>query len=132
MLCYLLMKENILGVEFRDRSLVEEEVHLCEEEQGLFLDKEDEEEERLTVSVMNYLESSYQHDDVLKEEPNEASRTYIFKYDNFCMIFRTTREEVGQSSGTIMNIVEYDEEVKGQHLDLVLIYFAGEIRMFEY
>jgi hypothetical protein len=101
----LLKKEKLRGVEFRQRSLTEEEVHFCEPEQGGILG-EDEEEERHVESLMNYLGSSDQHEDVLTEEENEASKPYVFKSDNLCMIAGCAREEVGQSSGTVIKTVE--------------------------
>jgi len=51
-------KKELRGVEFIQRSLTEEEVHLCEPKQGDIPGEMDEEYERLTASLMNYLKSS--------------------------------------------------------------------------
>jgi hypothetical protein len=63
-LSVFLKKEKLKGVEFGKRSLAEERFHFCEPEYGGILG-EDEEEERPIGSLMNYLGSSYQHEDVL-------------------------------------------------------------------
>jgi len=81
------------------------EVHFCEPEQGGILG-EDEEEERHVESLMNYLGRSYQHKEVLKEESNEASKPYVFKYNILCMVTGCAKEEFGQSSGTIIKTVK--------------------------
>jgi len=49
------------------RPLTVEEFHFCEQKKGDILGEEDEDDERLITSLMNYLYSSYQHMDVIKE-----------------------------------------------------------------
>jgi hypothetical protein len=58
-----LKKEKLRGTEFRQRAVVEEEVHYCEPEKGSFLGEDDDGdvEGRLVESLMDYVESSYQH-----------------------------------------------------------------------
>jgi hypothetical protein len=68
----LLKEEKLGGIEFIHRSLEGGEVHLCELDQGSFLDEKDEEEEKHVDILMNYLESLDRQEDVLKQEPNEA------------------------------------------------------------
>jgi hypothetical protein len=106
-------KEKLRGVEFRKRSLAEEGVHLCEPEQGLFLDEDDEKVERPIESLMGYVESSDQHEDVLTEEANEAKEPYVFKYDILCM-FAGTEEREGRQ---IHNSVIEKEETTLSHED---------------
>jgi hypothetical protein len=56
---------------------------------------------RLTASLMNYLESSDQHKDVLVEKSKEAREPYVFKTDNLCMIAGD-----GKSSIIVMKMKE--------------------------
>jgi Lon protease-like protein len=52
----------------------------------LFLGEEDEDiDERLTASLMDYVESPDQHKDVMIEISNEAREPYVFS-ENLCMI----------------------------------------------
>jgi hypothetical protein len=97
----LLKKEKFGGAEFRKMSVAEEGVHFCEPEQGDILGEDDMGEDRITTSLMDYVESSNQHEDVLTEEPIEDREPYVFKYDDLCMTVGCEREEARQSFGTI-------------------------------
>jgi hypothetical protein len=88
-----LKKEKLRGADFRHRSLEEEGVHLCEPEQGYILGDDDMGDERLTTSLMDYVEISDQHEDVMREEPIEAREPYVFKYDYLCMNGGCERED---------------------------------------
>jgi hypothetical protein len=79
-------KKELRGVEFIQRSLTEEEVHLCEPEQGDIPGEKDEEYERLTASLMNYLKSSDQHEDVLIEASYEVIKSCVLKTDHLCLV----------------------------------------------
>jgi hypothetical protein len=95
-----IQKEKLRGVEFKQSSLTEEEVHYCEPEQGDILGEDDVERrpiesltdslgieyERLARSLMNSLESSYYHVDVLVKEENKSSKPYVFVTNNLCVI----------------------------------------------
>jgi hypothetical protein len=81
----LLKKEKFRGAEFRKMSVAEEGVHFCEPEQGDILGEDDMGEDRIATSLMDYVESSNQHEDVLTEEPIEDREAYVFKYDDLCM-----------------------------------------------
>jgi hypothetical protein len=43
-------------------------------------------DERSDKSLMDYVESSKQHEDVLKEESTEVREPYVFELDILCMI----------------------------------------------
>jgi hypothetical protein len=61
---------------------------VCELEQGSILGEGDGEDvdERSDKSLMDYVESSKQHEDVLKEESTEVREPYVFELDILCMI----------------------------------------------
>jgi hypothetical protein len=65
--------------------LTVEEFHFCEPKQGDILGEEDEDDERLITSLMNYLYSSYQHMDVIKEGLREDENPIFLKTDNLCV-----------------------------------------------
>ena len=94
-------KEKFGGAEFRKMSVAEEGVHFCEPEKGDILGEDDMAEDRITTCLMDYVESSNQHEDVLTEEPIEDREPYVFKYDDLCMTVGCETEEVRQSFGTI-------------------------------
>jgi len=80
----LLKKQKLIGVEFKDKPLAKEEVHFFEQEKGDILGEDDgEKHETLTASLMNYLDSSYQHINVMTKGLREAEKPNVFKTDNF-------------------------------------------------
>jgi ribosomal protein L29 len=105
-----MQKEKLRGAEFKQRPLTEEEVHYCEPKQGDIHGEEDEEEERLTTILMNYLERSYQHEDVLIEASDEAIEPYAFETDNLCIVAGYKNDGVGKSFRIVMRI-EKDERI---------------------
>lgn len=63
-------------------------MHLCELEQGDIVGEEDEEDERLIASLVNYCGSSDQHENVLTEKSNKAMEPCLFKSNNLCAVAR--------------------------------------------
>jgi hypothetical protein len=61
------------------------QIFYCEPEEGDILGEGYEEKERLAESLMNSLQSSYQHDDVLIEKLDEDSNPHIFFILTHCM-----------------------------------------------
>jgi hypothetical protein len=82
------------------------QVIYCEPEKGDILGEGYEENERLAGSLMNSLQSSYQHDDVLIEELDEATRPHSFYSDTLCVIAGNEKEETGLLVETVIK----DEE----------------------
>jgi len=82
-------------------SVAEERDHFCEPKQGDILGEDDMGEDRITTSLMDDVDCSNQHEDVLTEEPIEDREPYVFKYDDLCMTVGCEREEARQSFGTI-------------------------------
>jgi hypothetical protein len=84
-----LRNEKLREVEFKKRLKTEREVHFCEPEQGSILGEGDGEdvEERHVESLMDCVESSEQHEDLMMSEAsNETIGSYVFQTDNLCMI----------------------------------------------
>ena len=78
-----------------EEALVEEEVHICEPEQGSILSEEDE-EKRLSKSLESFDESSSQHVEMLIEEEqlNEAGGPH--DYGDSCGDASHVNEDVGE------------------------------------
>jgi hypothetical protein len=102
---YARLKEELREAEY------EEEVYICELEQGVFFDEEEarDVEERFLDSLMNYWTSSDQHGDMMTEASNEEP--YIFYSDTLCMIAYLAGDE--------------------QQLDDVLMHVDEEMRLLE-
>ena len=83
-------------------------IHYCELEQGSIFGEEDEDTyERSNESVMNYLESLDQHEDMMPKASEEAIESYVFKTDGLFVIACYKNDEDGLPSITIR------KEVKG-------------------
>jgi len=79
-----LRNEKLKEFEFKQRLMTEEKVHFCESEQGSFV--VDDVDKILFESLMNYVESSKQNEDLMTKTSNEDREPCIFKTDNLCMI----------------------------------------------
>ena len=78
-------------------------IHYCELEQGSIFGEEDEDTyEIFDESVVNYLESSYQHEDMMPDASEEAIESYVFKTDGLCVIVGYKNDEDGKPSIAIM------------------------------
>ena len=65
----------------------EVEVHYCEPEQESILrEEEDDTDERSNESLMNYWESSNQHEEMMPKALEEAIESYVFKTNGLCVI----------------------------------------------
>ena len=60
------------------------EVSICKLERGEILG----DDERSAEDLMNYWDSSRQHENMLTEEAGEATKAYIFKSDKLCVSTR--------------------------------------------
>jgi hypothetical protein len=67
--------------------MTKEEVHICEPEQGSFLGEDDDGDVdgRPVESLMDYQESSYQHERMMSEASNETIGSYVFKTNYWCV-----------------------------------------------
>jgi hypothetical protein len=79
-----LRNEKLREFEFKQRLMTEGKVHFCELEQGSFV--VDDVDKIPIESLMNYVESSKQHEDLMTKTSNEAREPCVFKTDNLCMI----------------------------------------------
>jgi hypothetical protein len=107
-----LKDENIKGVELEYRVTFEGEVHFCEPEQGSILGESNEDAKRRSIEdLLNYLGSLNQHDNLMSEASNKATKPYVFKTNYLCMFASCISNEEEQAYEVIMNIDEDDRNM---------------------
>jgi hypothetical protein len=81
------LEEELRGVELQQRLCAEEEVYLCEPEQGSILGESSDEDEdmRLDDGFMDPWKDENQLQELMFEITKEALKNYDFETNNWCM-----------------------------------------------
>jgi hypothetical protein len=101
------LEEELRGVEFQQRMCVEEEVYLCEPEQGPVLGESNDEDEdmRLDDGFVDPWRDENQLEEMMFETTKEALKPYDFETNNWCMYAGFTNSKyVGQSLETVTQV----------------------------
>ena len=103
------LEEELRGAELHHRFDAEEEVYLCEPEQGSFLGARSDEDEdmRLDDGFMDPWKDENQLEELMFETTKGALKPYDFETNNWCMYAGfTSSKYVGQSLGTVTQVME--------------------------
>jgi hypothetical protein len=103
------LEEELRGVELQQRMCVEEEVYLCEPEQGSVLGESSDEDEdmRLDDGFMDPWKDENQLEELMFETTKEALKPYDFETNKWCMYTGFTGSNyVGQSLRTVTQVKE--------------------------
>jgi hypothetical protein len=108
---------------------------ICEPENGSVLGEDEDKyvDEIPDESLMNYLESSYQHETMMSEASNEAIGSYVFNTDDFCMVAGHKSDEDGQPSTVFIKEVRgfpYEGNQSKDYTHLVNEFVEAELQEY--